>query len=292
MALVKDEAIILSTRLFGESDKIVRFFTLSSGKLSGIAKGAKKSQKRFMNTLEPFNQVLIEYFEKPTSSLVRIENADLEESNSGLEVSLKRVCVASFFTEFVDKLTKEKQRNGHLFQTLKKILDSLKLVEFTVTDILYYELQMLRHLGYMLNLTACVHCGKALADVEKLYFSKERGGTLCIGCSRSVPHRQYPQGFIPRMLALNGTRMIDSRGQVRGNLSSEHGEPGTHEVGGGEAPAGFPVEGATGYPLAGVPMVASSAGFERMGRQVLEDFVTYHLAIEFKSYRLLKSIIG
>jgi hypothetical protein len=63
-------------------------------------------------------------------------------------------------------------------------------------------------------------------------------------------------------------------------------------VGGGEAPAGFPVEGATGYPLAGVPMVASSAGFERMGRQVLEDFVTYHLAIEFKSYRLLKSIIG
>jgi DNA repair protein RecO (recombination protein O) len=281
MALVKDEAIILSTRLFGESDKIVRFLTLSSGKLSGIAKGAKKSQKRFMNTLEPFNQVLIEYFEKPTSSLVRIENADLEESNSGLEVSLKRVCVASFFTEFVDKLTKEKQRNGHLFQTLKMILDSLKLVEFTVTDILYYELQMLRHLGYMLNLAACVHCGKALADVEKLYFSKERGGTLCIGCSRSVPHRQYPQGFIPRMLALNGTRMIDSRGQVRGNLSSEHGERE------GEAPAGFPVEGATR-----APMVASSAGFERMGRQVLEDFVTYHLAVEFKSYRLLKSITG
>jgi DNA repair protein RecO (recombination protein O) len=245
MPLVKDEAIILSTRLFGESDKIVRFFTLSSGKVSGIAKGAKKSQKRFMNTLEPFNQVLIEYFEKPTNSLVRIENADLEESNSGLELSLKRVCVASFFTEFVDKLTKEKQRNGHLFQTLKKVLDSLKLVEFSVTDILYYELQMLRHLGYMLNLAACVHCGKALADVEKLYFSKERGGTLCIGCARSVPHRQYPQGFIPRMLALNGT------------MTGE-----------------------------------SSAGFERMGREVLEDFVKFHLAVEFKSYRLLKSITG
>ena len=245
MALVKDEAIILSTRLFGESDKIVRFFTLTSGKLSGIAKGAKKSQKRFMNTLEPFTQVRIEYFEKPTSSLVRIENADLGESNSGLEVSLKRVCVASFFTEFVDKLTKEKQRNEPLFHALKKILDSLKLVEFTVTDILYYELQMLRHLGYMLNLASCVHCGKALPDMEKLYFSKERGGTLCPGCSRSVPHRQYPQGFIPRMLTLNGTRAGDS-----------------------------------------------SAGFERMGRQVLEDFVTYHLAVEFKSYRLLKSITG
>jgi DNA repair protein RecO (recombination protein O) len=272
MALVKDEAIILSTRLFGESDKIVRFFTLASGKVSGIAKGAKKSQKRFMNTLEPFTQVRIEYFEKPTSSLVRIENADLGESNSGLEVSLKKVCVASFFTEFVDKLTKEKQRNEPLFQALKKILDSLKLVEFTVTDILYYELQMLRHLGYMLNLASCVHCGKALPDMEKLYFSKERGGTLCPGCSRAVPHRQYPQGFIPRMLTLNDARI---------GLSSEHGERE------GEAPTGFPGKGATR-----VPLVASSAGFERMGRQVLEDFVTYHLAVEFKSYRLLKSITG
>jgi len=269
MPLVKDEAIILSTRLFGESDKIVRFFTLSSGKLSGIAKGAKKSQKRFMNTLEPFNQVLIEYFEKATSSLVRIENADLEESNSGLELSFKRVCMASFFTEFVDKLTKEKQRNEHLFQTLKKILDSLKLVEFTTTDILYYELQMLRHLGYMLNLAACVHCGKALADVEKLYFSKERGGTLCTGCAHSVPHRQYPQGFIPHMLRLTETPM-NSHAQSRGNSSSEHGER----------------EGEAGYPRAGVPIL------DRMGREVLEDFVKFHLAVEFKSYRLLKSITG
>ena len=270
MPLVKDEALILSTRLFGESDKIVRFFTLSSGKLSGIAKGAKKSQKRFMNTLEPFNQVLIEYFEKPSSSLVRIENADLKESNNGLELNLKRMCTASFFTEFVDRLTKEKQRNGHLFQTLKKVLDSLKLVEFTVSDILYYELQMLRHLGYMLNLAACVHCGKVLADVEKLYFSKERGGTLCPGCARSLPHRQYPQGFLAHMVCLND-----------GNADS-HDRTGHSDA--------FPAPGrpASGYP----PQDPILRVFDRLGRDILEDFVKFHLAVEFKSYRLLKSVTG
>ena len=42
MALHKDQAIILSTRVFGESDKIVRFFTLQSGKLTGIAKGRQE----------------------------------------------------------------------------------------------------------------------------------------------------------------------------------------------------------------------------------------------------------
>jgi DNA repair protein RecO (recombination protein O) len=253
MALVKDNAIILSTRSFGESDKIVRFLSLGSGKLSGIAKGAKKSQKRFMNTLESFNRVRIEYFEKATNSLVRIENADIEESNNGLEISLKRVCVASFFTEFVDKFTKEKQRNEQLFHTLRKILESLKLVEFTAIDILYYELQMLRHLGYMLNLTACVHCGKRVPDMEKLYFSKERGGTLCPGCSRSIPHRQYPQGFIPHMQTLN-----DNSRDSNGAWTQD----------------------------------PSLTAFTQMGTKVLEDFVAYHLAVELKSYRLLKNFTG
>ncbi len=245
MALVKDRAIILSARPFGESDKIVRYFTLVTGKLTGIAKGAKKSHKRFMNTLEPFNQVRIEYFEKATSTMVRIENADLEESNGGLEVNLKRICTASFFTEFVDKLTKEKQKNEHLFHTLRSVLKSLKTVEFTVSDILYYELQMLEHLGFMPNLATCVHCGKEIADVEKLYFSRERGGTLCSGCRKSVPHRQYPQGFIPRMQILDGSKTT---------------EP--------------------------------SRSFERLGAEILEDFVGFHLAVELKSYRLLRRVTG
>jgi DNA repair protein RecO (recombination protein O) len=189
--------------------------------------------------------VHIEYFEKATSSMVRIENADLDQSNSGLEKSLRKICTASFFTEFVDKLTKEKQKNEHLFQILKVILHNLKHVEFTITDILYYELQMLGFLGYMPNLATCVQCGKELPDAEKLYFSRERGGTVCLGCSRSLPHRQYPLGFISHM------SLLDSMGPAK-----------------------------------------SSAGFERLGRQILEDFVGFHLAVELKSYRLLKSITG
>ena len=288
MALVKDRAIILSTRPFGESDKIVRFFTVTSGKLSGIAKGAKKSQKRFMNTLEPFNQVRIEYFEKATSTLVRIENADLEESNGGLEVNLKRICVASFFTEFVDKLTKEKQKNEHLFDTLRTILKSLKTIEFTVTDILYYELQMLEHLGYLPNLATCVHCGKDLADAEKLYFSRERGGTLCPGCSGLVPHRQYPQGFIPRMVTLNSAETGHPGGRHGDACSPEYPHSGSWVR---EVPATGYVGVHTERPIGGL-IAENTKGFERLGTEILEDFVGFHLAVELKSYRLLKRVTG
>jgi DNA repair protein RecO (recombination protein O) len=243
MALHKDQAIILSTRVFGESDKILRFFTLQTGKLTGIAKGAKKSQKRFMNTLELFNHVNIEYFEKFGKGMVRIDNADLVQGNSGIESSFRRMCVASFFAEFVDKLTREKEPNEELFHLLKDTLNRLKSVEFTYTDVLYYQLQMLDHLGYMPNFRTCVQCGKELPEHEKIYFSNERGGTVCPACSRSVPHRRYPEGFLSTM--------------------AQH------------RPAGIDTE-----------------IFERHGREIMEAFLSFHLNVEFRSYRLVRSVTG
>ncbi|OPY69892.1 MAG: DNA repair protein RecO [Syntrophorhabdaceae bacterium PtaU1.Bin034] len=242
MALHKDEAIVLSARVFGESDKILRFFTLSSGKLSGIAKGGKKSQKRFMNTLELFNHINIEYFEKFGKGLVRIDNADLIEANNGIESSFKKMCVAAFFTEFVDRLTKEKERNEPLFRFLKSSLNRVKSVEFTCSDVLYYQLQMLDHLGYMPNFKTCVQCGKDLAEHEKVSFSNERGGTVCPVCSRSVPHRRYPEGVVTRLSDPEAVNAIDNH------------------------------------------------AFERHGREILEAFTSFHLNVEFKSYRLLRSV--
>jgi len=242
MALHKDRAIILSTRVFGESDKIVRFFTLYSGKLTGIAKGGKKSQKRFMNTLELFNVVNIEYFERAGANMVRIDSADLVETNMDIGSSYKGMCIASFFTEFVDKLTKEKEKNEGLFLLLSACLSRLKSVEFTRSDILYYQLQTLDRLGFMPNFSTCVQCGKDLSEHEKTCFSNERGGTLCPGCARSTPHRSYPEGLIPRLADRQALSAIDT------------------------------------------------VVFERQGREILEGFISFHLNVDFKSYRFLRGI--
>jgi len=244
VALHKDRAIVLGARVFGESDKIVRFFTLNSGKLTGIAKGAKKSQKRFMNTLELFNVINLEYFEKSGRSLVRIDNADLVEANMDIGSSFRKMCIASFFTEFVDRLTKEKERNDPLFHSLKGSLSRVKSVEFTRSDILYYQLQMLDHLGFMPNFRTCVQCGRHLEGHELTSFSNERGGAVCHGCARSVPHRTYPEGLIPRL--------ADRR----------------------------------------APFAIDTGLFERHGREILEGFISFHLNVEFKSYRFLRGIAG
>lgn len=202
MALHKDEAIVLFKRPFGESDKIIRLFTLNSGKVAAIAKGAGKSQKRFMNTLEPFNHIRVEYFEKPARAMVRIENADIVETNRGMETSLRKVSLAGFFTEFVDRLTKEREPHDTLFFLLKEALGKTKMEELTYPEFLCFQLRMLETLGFLPNFHSCVCCGTSEPHAERTYFSKERGGIVCGPCARSTAHEEYCQGIIPWLASL------------------------------------------------------------------------------------------
>jgi phosphopantetheinyl transferase (holo-ACP synthase) len=87
-------------------------------------------------------------------------------------------------------------------------------------------------------------CAFHLVDPRQITVYQSAGGdegyTFPIGLSRKALVR------LP----------IDFHEQARGNLSSEHGEPGTR-LRVREAPAALPVDGATGYPRAGVPAIAA-----------------------------------
>lgn len=206
MSLHKDEAIVLSKRAYGESDRIIHLFALHAGKVSAIAKGAGKSQKRFMNTLEPFNHIGVEYFEKPGRTMVRIENADLLGANNGIETNIRRACSAAFFAEFVDRLTKEREPHEPLFTILKEFIDLARTRDPAYPDILHYQLLMLDILGYHPNFDTCVCCGAQMEERQRLHFSRERGGILCGACARSLPHKRCAEGLIPGFLAAKTMR--------------------------------------------------------------------------------------
>jgi DNA repair protein RecO (recombination protein O) len=244
MSLHKDEAIVLSKRAYGESDRIIHLFTREAGKVSAIAKGAGKSQKRFVNTLEPFNHIRVEYFEKQGRGMVRIENADLVEANSGIEVSMRRACSASFFAEFVDRLTREREPHGALFTALKGFIDLARAKDPAYADILRCELLMLDILGYHPNFDTCVYCGAAMEEAERLHFSRERGGILCAACARSLPHRRCTQGLITGFLSAKA---------MQGGFA-------THAL-------------------------------EREAQEIMESFLAYHIDTDFRSYRLLKTLV-
>src|SRR5216684_9294650 len=98
------EAIILRTRAYGESDKIVTFLSADAGKLVGIAKGAKNSRRRFANCLDPFTRVRAHFRVRAGAALVFLESCDLLRPPDGLAEPAK-FAYASYLVELVDQLT-------------------------------------------------------------------------------------------------------------------------------------------------------------------------------------------
>src|SRR5216683_4304241 len=72
-------AIVLRTRDYSESDRIVTLLTREFGKLSGIAKGAKVSRRRFERKLEVFSHVMLYFRRRPRGELVFITKAEAGE---------------------------------------------------------------------------------------------------------------------------------------------------------------------------------------------------------------------
>src|SRR5262245_34675526 len=74
------EAIILKTFPLGEADRVVSFLGRASGRLRGVAAGARRLRNRFGSTLEVLSHVQIWYVERETRELVRIQQTDFLES--------------------------------------------------------------------------------------------------------------------------------------------------------------------------------------------------------------------
>src|SRR5947208_6228297 len=73
------EAINLKTFPLGEADRLVSFLGRSSGRVRGVAAGARRLKNRYGSTLEVISHVQIWYVERETRELVRIQQAELLE---------------------------------------------------------------------------------------------------------------------------------------------------------------------------------------------------------------------
>src|SRR5574340_1253579 len=110
-------AIILRSRAYGEADKIVTFLSADAGKLTGIAKGAKNSRRRFANCLDPLTQVQVHFRVRVGASLVFMESCDLIQPPLRLTDPVK-FAYASYLVELIDQLTGEAHPVPELYNLL------------------------------------------------------------------------------------------------------------------------------------------------------------------------------
>jgi DNA repair protein RecO (recombination protein O) len=181
-------AIVLRARDYAESDRVVTLLTHDFGKLSGIAKGAKASRRRFEHKLEPLTAVTLFFRRRPLGQLVFITKAEPSPTASGLlDDDLGKIALGSYMLELADALTTEEAEATSAFEVLSEALTVLSRGSLSRALRQAYELKMLRAAGYGLEFEHCRLCGAVIEGENTVYFVVARGGIVCVRCRPEAP---------------------------------------------------------------------------------------------------------
>ncbi len=177
-------AIVLRTRDYSESDRIVTLLTLDAGKLGGIAKGAKQSRRRFERKLEVFSHVMVYFRRRPHGELVfitRAEAADLPPFE--LTDDLGKIAIASYMVELADALSREEAESGGAYRILAASLGAAARNGASRALRQAFELNLLRWAGYQLEFQRCQICARPPAENSTSFvFIPSHGGIVCQHC--------------------------------------------------------------------------------------------------------------
>lgn len=185
MPFYSTPAVVLNSEDSGELDKMVTLFTRDFGKLKGIAKGAKKSKKRFGANLDLFAYVNAIFFEGH-SPLVRIEETSFIQPFRDIISNLVRFSYASYFVQLIHEMTKERQKEESIFEHLVYFLTLLNNSVPKEDMLRIFEIRLLAILGLKPRLDACLKCLQLPNSRKRAWFSISKGGMLCSKCSRDL----------------------------------------------------------------------------------------------------------
>jgi len=181
MQLRKTDAVVIYRADFGESDLLVTLYTPDLGQVKGIAKGAKRSKRRFVNNLQPFSYIRI-LFAEGRGGLIRVDEADMIQPFFRISEDISKVLYGSYFLEMVKEMTGEKEANPPLFELVVTFLTLLNNCSLREEYPRVFELRFLDLLGYRLRVTECSICNQQLPLADKAWFSFRHGGAVCQGC--------------------------------------------------------------------------------------------------------------
>lgn len=174
-----DDALVLSTVDYGESDRLVTLLTRDHGKLTAFAAGARKSKKRFAGALEPFMRLRVQLVET-RGSTVRMDSADIVAGFYTARAELELIARALYAVELCRELTRDHEPHPELFELLEEYLGRLDAREAGPTSLLAFELFALAHAGLMPRFDSCALCGGMPG--ERPRFDQVHGGAVCEPC--------------------------------------------------------------------------------------------------------------
>lgn len=250
---MSDEAYVLRTQELGETDLIVSLFSRIHGRVRAVARGARKSRRRFGGRLEPLTHVQARWTERAGRDLHRLESIELERSFASMQADPGLQAVCAVLCELTDVFAREGESDDDVFRLLGRVLEALERGLSPWVALRYFEFWLLRLHGLLPDPEQCGACGRpgaeglrvgsdgllrcrsclaASGDGGLVFGDDERA--FVVGARRRPPeelaplaHRCAPGGVLERWLRRTAEQFAERGFRTYRHLSLVRGTSGT-----------------------------------------------------------------
>jgi DNA repair protein RecO (recombination protein O) len=181
-AAEKASAIVLRVIDFSETSAVVTLFTREFGKISGMAKGARRPKGPFEHALDLLAQCRIVFLRKSSGALDLLTEAKLERWFRPRGHDLASLYAGYYVAELLLELTHEYDPHPELYDAAVLALVELSAGGPAAPLVLRFELAALRLLGHLPSFDVCAECGGHVPKTGRISFGLLAGGVLCERC--------------------------------------------------------------------------------------------------------------
>jgi DNA repair protein RecO (recombination protein O) len=188
MSAEKSLALVLRVVEFSETSAVVTLFTEDFGKLTALAKGARRRKSPFESALDLLAICRVVFLHKHSDTLDLLTEAKLERRFRAAARDLRALYAGYYVLELLDQLTDRHDPAPELFRAAVRTIVGLDEGHSVRMCAMWWECQVLRLQGHFPELESCVECARPLAGTSSRVFGLLAGGVLCDRCKQGQRH--------------------------------------------------------------------------------------------------------
>lgn len=182
---IETVGILISIQPFSERDAIARIFTRDNGVLVGLMRGAIAAQKN-----KPLvGQVGSVSWNARLDSQLGVFHWESEKNLAApLMMNNDLLKITNSVFALIYTLIPERESYERLYGRTIDLLQNIAVSKSPFDNYLNWEIDLLRDLGYALDLTKCSGCGKTS---DLIYLSPKTGRAVCADCGEPYRDKLY-----------------------------------------------------------------------------------------------------
>ncbi|MEM9413265.1 MAG: DNA repair protein RecO [Planctomycetota bacterium] len=185
MSSEKTTGLVLRIVEFSESSCVVTWLTKDFGKITVLAKGARRRKSPFEGAIDLLSTSRIVFLHKKSDSLDLLTEAKLERRFRSASVDLNRLYAGYYLIELLAAMTDEYDPHPELFELATDVLEQMDHGQDPGHQLFRIEIGALNLLGHQPMLNQCVGCGRTKTiETKRVNFGMLAGGIFCDRCRK------------------------------------------------------------------------------------------------------------